>query len=294
MDIRPLRYLVSVADLGSFTLAAEQLQVAQPAVSMSIRNLEKKLNLLLLDRSEKRAVPTAEGAILLTYARRILAEVEAAEMALNEARGLVKGQVRIGIPSLLGSYFLPPILMAFKHRHPGLSLAVFEDGARGIQQKIRSGELDIGIIVADSLPPDLEAKPFLKEEMVACVPLDHPFAELPAVSFNDFLQEELVLFKEGYFHREFINKVSAKSGSTPKVAFESNLIPLTKSLVRQGFGITVFLNMVLKNEPDLIALPFTEKVYLNMSIAWKKGAYQSLANRAFVDFLLEHAEVAAS
>ncbi len=285
MDIRPLRYLVTVADLGSFTLAAERLGVAQPAVSMSIRNMEKQMGLSLLDRGEKRVKPTAEGAILLVHARRILDEVEAAELALNEARGLTKGEVRIGIPSMLGSYYFPPILMAFKHRHQSLNLAVFEDGTRSIQKKIREGDLDVGVIVADRVPKDLEAAPFLQEEMVV--------AEQKSVSFADFFEEELVLFKEGYFHREFIDRVCEKSGSTPKVAFESNLIPLTKSIVRQGFGITVFLKMVLKDEPDLVAIPFEERVFLNMSIAWKKGAYQSIADRAFVDFLLEHAEVAA-
>ena len=293
MDIRPLRYLVTVADLGSFTLAAERLGVAQPAVSMSIRNLEKQLNLLLLDRGEKRVKPTAEGAILLEHARRILDETEAAELALNEARGLTKGEVRIGIPSMLGSYYFPPILMAFKHRHQNLNLAVFEDGTRSIQKKIHEGTLDVGVIVSDRIPKDLEAVPFLREEMVACVPLDHPFAELKSISYKDFLQEELVLFKEGYFHREFIDRICQKSGLEPRVAFESNLIPLTKSIVRQGFGITVFLKLVLKDEPDLVAVPFQEPVYLDMSIAWKKGAYQSIADRAFVDFLLEHAEVAA-
>lgn len=294
MDIRPLHYLVAVADLGSFTLAAEQLGVAQPAVSMSIRNLERKLGLALFDRSEKKILPTAEGKVLLEHARRILNEVDAAENALNEARGLIKGEVHIGIPSLLGLYYFPPILMAFKHLHPDLKLAVFEDGARSIQNKLTNGELDIGIIVADKPPEDLEAIPFLQEEMLVCVPKDHAFATKTEVSFTEFLQEELVLFKEGYFHREFIDRVCATSGCSPKVAFESNLITLTKSIVRQGFGIAVFLNLVLKDEPDLIGIPFTERVFLKMWIAWKKGSYRSLADRAFIDFLLEHAEVAAN
>lgn len=293
MDIKPLRYLTNVAELGSFTLAAEKLGVAQPAVSMSIRNLEKQMRLTLLDRSEKRIKPTAEGKLLIGYAKRILAEVEAAEAALNEARGLTRGEVRIGIPSMLGSYYFPPVLMAFKHCHPQLNLQIFQDGTRSIQKKLRNGDLDVGVIVADQLPDDLEAISFLQEEMVVCVPLDHPFAQQSCVSFADFFAEELVLFKEGYFHRDFIERVSASNHLKPRVAFESNLIPLTKSIVRQGFGITVFLKLVLKDEPDLVALPFQERVFLDMSIAWKKGSYQSLADRAFVDFLLKHAKVAA-
>jgi len=97
------------------------------------------------------------------------------------------------------------------------------------------------------------------------------------------------VFKPGYFLREFVDRFSERTGKAPRIAFETNLIPLTKAIVRQGFGITTFLRMVLENEPgdDLVAVPFDQPVFLDLSLAWKRGGYLSRADRAFVEYILD-------
>jgi DNA-binding transcriptional LysR family regulator len=153
---------------------------------------------------------------------------------------------------------------------------------------IRAGELDLGVVVADSPLQDLETRLLTREEMVVCVPRDHPLALRDTISMETFFSQELVVFKSGYFLREFIDRYSQKRGLSPKIAFETNLIPLTKAIVRQGFGITTFLRMVVDQDTqhDLVAIPFDEPVYLDLSLAWKKGGYLSRANQAFVDYVL--------
>lgn len=288
MELRQLRHWVNVVQTGSFTAAAARQGVAQPAVSMAIRNLEKQLGVTLLDRNEKYIRPTPEGQQLLPHALRMLQEAAAAEEALAELQGLNRGEVSLGLPSMLGSYFFPPILMAFKHRYPDLKMTVQEAGTRRLQQMLRQGELNVGVIVADQVEEDLESQLFLREEMVVCVPKDHPLAQQPHVSFETFFTHDLVLFKTGYFHREFIEQIARQVGASPRIDFESNLIQLTKSIIRHGFGITVFLRMVIEGDDDLVAVPFSEPVYLDLSIAWKRDGHRSLANRAFVDFLLQN------
>ncbi len=287
MEFRQLRMFLTVARLRSFTQAAEQLHIAQPAISIAIRKLEQELELTLLNRRDKQVSLTPEGAALLRHAERLLAGLDEARLEMRELRGLKKGEVRIGIPSMLGSYYFPRLLMAFKHRHPDLRLSVQEEGTRRIQQLIERGELDLGVIVRDEIPATLEAEVFLREEMVACLPRSHPLASAATISYEAFFAEQLVVFKEGYFHREFINNVSQRLGLEPQIAFETNLIPLMKSLVRQEFAISTFLRMVLADEPDLVAVPFTEPVFLDLSIAWKKGGYLAHADRAFLDFVLQ-------
>jgi DNA-binding transcriptional LysR family regulator len=291
MDLKQLRYFKAVAEAGGFSAASRQLHVAQPALSVAVRKLEQELELTLLHRGDRRISPTVEGEVLLGHARQLLAKVEAAELEMRELRGLTKGEVRVGIPGMLGSYFFPPILMGFKHRHPNLRLSVFEQGTLHLQQMIHDGELDLGVIVADELPPDLETRYLTREEMVACVPVDHPFASRRCIGLTEFLEQDLVVFKPGYFHREFIDRVSKQVEQAPHIAFETNLIPLTKAIVRQGFGITTFLRMVLESQPDegLVAIPFEEPVYLDLCLAWKQGGYLSHADRAFVDYILEQA-----
>ncbi|MET0090461.1 MAG: LysR substrate-binding domain-containing protein [Candidatus Thiodiazotropha sp.] len=292
MDLRQLRYFKTVIDQGSFTAAAQMLHVAQPAISVAIRKLESSLDMTLLQRGERRIIATTEGEVLLRHAERILAMTNGAELEMSELKGLTKGEVRIGIPSMLGSYFFPPILMGFKHRYPALRLSVYEQGTRRLQAMIRAGELDLGVVVADAPPEDLQTRFLTRQEMVVCVPRDHPFAELSSVTMEAFFDQELVVFKEGYFLREFIDRFSQQQQREPIIAFETNLIPLTKAIVRQGFAITTFLRMVLEQDTqqDLVAVPFSEPVFLDLSLAWKKDGYLSRADQAFVDYVLSHSE----
>lgn len=288
MDIKPLRYFQAIADANSFTKAAEQLHVAQPAISMAIKKLEAELDLTLFHRHERQISLTDEGKKLLQHSRRILQAIDDARLEMEELKGLTQGEVRVGIPSMLGSYYFPPILMAFRHRYPELDLSVIEGGTWQLQQMLERGELDLAIIVADVLPQELQARTFLREQMLVTVAKDHPLAQQTVVSYDDFFREELVMFKEGYFHRKVVDRLAARTECTPNISFETNLIPLIKAIVNQGFGISTLLGMVIEEDPDLIGLPFEEPVWLDLSIAWRRDGYLSRANQAFVDFLLEH------
>lgn len=293
MDLKQLRYFRTVAELGGFTAAANRLHVAQPAVSIAIRKLEAELGLTLLRRGERQVTTTPEGAVLLRHARELLARAAAAELEMQELHGLAKGEVRVGIPSILGSYYFPPLLMAFKHRHPALRLSVIEAGTRSLQQMILDGELDLGVVVPDPPAPELESRRFLREEMVVCVPAEHPLAERAALTVEEFFGQELVVFKEGYFLREFVERCAREHRRTPRIAFETNLIGLTKAIVRNGFGITTLLRMVLEQDrdSDLRAIPFQTPMHFELSLAWKRGGYLSRADRAFVEFVLEQTAI---
>lgn len=287
MELRQLRYFVTTARLGSFTRAAEQLRIAQPAISMAIRKLEEELELTLLNRQDKRVTLTAEGETFLAHALRLLGDVAAAEQEMADLRGLERGEVRIGIPPMLSTYFFPGIIRDFAIRYPRLQLSVNGDGAGRIRQMIDQGELDMGVIAERSVVESLEARHFLREEVLVCVPKAHPFAGRSAVTFAEFVGEPLIFYKAGYYQRELILEKLKGSGAEPRIVFETNLFSLVKSLVREGLGISTFLRMVVAGDDDLAAVPFDPPLYLDLVIAWKRGAYLSRANRAFVDFLLE-------
>jgi len=288
LDIRPLRYFLAVVDENGFTAAARRLHVAQPAVSMAIRKLEESLELSLFHRRDRGIELTDEGRTLLLHARRIVQAAEDAELEMRELHGLNRGEVRIGIPSMLGSYYFPPILMAFRHRYPDLQLTVIESGARKIQQMISEGEIDLGVIAGDTPPDDLETHPFLRDQMTVVMPLDHPLASRERIDVADFFGEDLVVFKQGYFHREVLDRLARESGCALRIGFETNLLPLIKQIVRHGFAVTTLLAMVIEEDADLVAKPFAEPVWLDLSIAWRRDGYLSRANRAFVDFLLDN------
>ncbi|QUX94957.1 LysR family transcriptional regulator [Marinomonas sp. CT5] len=290
MDIKPLRYFIAIAKTESFTKAAQQLGVAQPAVSMAIKKLEADLGLTLVHRADRNIGLTDEGKKLLIHAEKIIQATDDALLEMSELKGLSQGEVRVGIPSMLGSYYFPPILMAFRHKYPTITLKVIEGGTWQLQKMLENGELDLSVIVAETLPDGLETQALIREEMLVTIATDHPFSQLDKISPDAFFDEELVMFKEGYFHRRIVDKLAKQSKRTPKIGFETNLIPLIKSITKQGFGISTLLAMVIEENDELITRPFDPPIWLDLGIAWRKDSYLSRANRAFLEFVNEHGQ----
>lgn len=287
LDPKWLRQFAAVVTTGNITRAAEQLHLAQPAISMTLKKLEKQLGFPLFDRRQGRLHLTAEGEQLYQHAERILHTLHLAEQDMAALQSGHSGEVCIGIPSMLGSFYFPPLLMAFKHRYPGLTLRIEEAGTQHVLAKLCQGQLGLGIVMTSALPPQLTGLPLLREEMVAVVNSDHPARHGDTISMHDFLSQELAVFRHGFFHREYIEEMARKTGVRPHIGFESNLIPLLKAVVRQGFAITSFLRMVVDNDPDLFAVSFAEPYFLDLCLAWPNDQRLSRAEQAFIDFVAQ-------
>ncbi|MDR3567882.1 MAG: LysR substrate-binding domain-containing protein [Syntrophobacteraceae bacterium] len=287
MDLRQLKYFLEIARVRSFTRAAENLLIAQPAVSIAIKKLEEELELVLFNRQDKKVTLTAEGEIFLRHANRVIDDIKAAELEMEELKGLSRGEVRIGIPPMISAYFFPEIIRDFIKRYPQLRLSVYGEGSGRLQTMIEHGVLDMGVVAGENFPDTLHAGHFLREEIVVCVPTGHRLAKRESVTFSEFIGEPLIFYTEGYYIREQLQETLKELGATPKVVLETNLFSLIKSLVKNGTGISTFLRTALAGESDLAAIPFDPPLYLDLKIAWRKRQYLSRANQAFVDFLLE-------
>ncbi|WP_299791033.1 LysR family transcriptional regulator [uncultured Shewanella sp.] len=294
MDIRQLKHLDALVKSGSFTKAAQSLNMAQPALSQSIKRLEFSLGVTLVNRGgstskrDKRLSLTAEGAALHQHALLIIKQLKQAEAHIKSMANLTKGEVRIGVPGMLGSFYLPSRLMAFRHQYPDLKLSLFEGGTRDTLKMLSREEVDIAIITAQDLKPEFDSHLLLTEQMVVALGSEHPLAAEAAVSLEQFFEHELVMFKPGYFHREWMLSQANKLGLSANIAFETNLINLIKQVVSQGFAITSVLEMVISNRDDILAKPFNPEVFLDLHIAWKRERPISQADRAFVDFLMKN------
>lgn len=290
MEFRQLEYFVEVAACQNFTRAAENLLVAQPAISKAIQKLEQELFVTLIDRSSKQITLTPEGEVFLQHAKGILQKVEEAQTEMHEMRGLEKGEIRLGLPSMFGSYYFPTIIKDFKRKHSALQISVVEEGTLQVQKLVERGEVDLGVIVIDHPPEHLDYIPLLDEEMVVCVPLDHPFAKRTRVSYHDLVQEPLILFKEGYFQRQLVLETSKITGITPNVSFSANQLSLIKSFVAEGLGVTLFLRLAVASDPKLVPISLDPPVFLSLAVAWNKNRYLSLASQAFLEFLKQRKE----
>ncbi len=288
MESRQLKHFVAVAELGSFTAAANALHIAQPALSISIKKFEQQLGVTLLRRQDRKIDLTNEGQVLYEHAKRILQQLEDAQLAIDELKGLEKGEVKLGAPSMMGSYFFPQILMAFNSHYPNLKLTLVDAGTRSIRQMLIDGELDLGVIVSEDVVDELDTDHLLDAEMVAVVGKQHPLASMQVMDFKTFFAQELVMFKPGYFHREFIESKARKHGYQMKFSFETNLLPMILSIVKHEFAITSLLSLVTDHEPDVKGISFEQPVTFNLVLAWRRDGYLSKADQTFIEFVKQY------
>ena len=292
MDVRQLKHLDALASTGSFTKAAKKLNMAQPALSQSIKRLELYLGVTLVNRTggkqDKSLTLTAEGMALHQHAIVIIKQLEQAKAQIRSMANPSLGEVRIAVPGMLGSFYLPSRLMAFRHQFPDLKLSLFEGGTRDARRMLEQEEVDIAIMTAQDLMPEFESCLLVREQMVVAMAPEHPLSKQESVNLKDFFSHELVMFKTGYFHREWMLSQAKLLQYQPNIAFETNLINLIKQIVAQGYAITSVLEMVISPKDDILAKPFDPAVYLDLHVAWKRDRPVSKADRAFVDFLLQN------
>jgi len=288
MEFRQLQHFVAVVETGSISAAARRLYLAQPAISASIKKLENELNMPLLHRRERGVRLTEAGQQFLQHARQILKQAKDAKLAMQAIEGLDQGDVEIGVPPMLGSYFFPPLLMAFKHQYPSLRLNIIDSGTQSIRKKLLDGDLELGVVADHDIPAEFETGKLIREEMVVCMAADHPLAEFDKIEYSDFLKHELILFGKGYYHHALIDRISQKEKEKPKIAFTSNLLPLIKSIIRKGYAISPMWKVTVQDDDDeIITRPFVEPFCIDLSLAWRRDSYLSRANQAFRDFILE-------
>ncbi|OLQ75484.1 LysR family transcriptional regulator [Photobacterium proteolyticum] len=285
MDIKRLHYFTVLAQTGNFTKAADQLGIAQSALSISIQKLEQQLELKLINRTERQMSLTADGQVLLRHARKILEDVDQAKKELQELKGLDSGVINFGVSAMLGSYYLPDTLALFKQTYPGIQINIQEAGTATLEKMLLDGQLDLALIRSDRSHDQIRHVTLAKEQIVACVPSTHPFAVKGSITLEQFCQQPLVLFRDGYFLREAVSRYCQQQKITPDIRFETNLIELLKSLVRKEIGICTCLPIILGNETDLVTVPFEPPIPLHLGIGWKSSHYLSSAARAFVSFL---------
>ena len=287
MELRQLEYFRMTAKLRNLTRAAAELEVSQPNITVAIQKLESLLGLRLFDRSQKQVLLTAEGEIFLRRVEPALDILHDALRELEDYKNLSKGNIRIGIPPMIGAYLFPRICSDFQKIYPHLSISLYEEGSMAIRENLEAGELDFGIIILSDIPAALNTFPMCTSELVACVPEDSPLASRPSFRLKDFDNENLIVMKHGSFIRRMLSDRFASMGISPNVVLESNQIEIIKHLVANGIGLACLLDCVTKGNQAFRVLSFNRPMHFDVGLAWKKDRYISKAAAAFMDFCKE-------
>ncbi|MFF3570296.1 LysR family transcriptional regulator [Nocardia jiangxiensis] len=242
MELRQLRYFVTVVEEANFTRAAARLHLTQPGLSAQIRQLEKEVGQPLLDRSGRSITPTATGAAVLPHARAALQAAQQISHTVDEFTGLLRGHVRIGLISgaALGEVNIAAVLTTFHRDHPQVGISLTEDTSERMLAAVVRGDLDIALIASTGAEPD----PGLGMDIVfdtrinaAVAADDREFGSRTTLS--DLRDRPLICLSRGTGIRGVLERACAAAGFEPRVEFEAAAPPLLVRLAAGGLGVAV-------------------------------------------------------
>ncbi|MEJ9282302.1 LysR family transcriptional regulator [Ureibacillus thermosphaericus] len=286
MDIRQIEYFTEVAKHLSFTKAASTLHVSQPSISKAIQNLEAELGVPLFYRSSKQLELTDAGKAVLANAQHVLAAFKNLRSELTDLMELKKGEIRIGIPPIVGVEFFSKLISLYKEKYPYIEIKLTEVGTKKIRQGVEEGELDIGLICNLCAPNDqLESISILKDPLMLIVHRDHPLAALPSVEMSRLEKEDFIIYRKDFTLYDRIIEECSKNGFYPTIACESSQKDLIVEMVAAKVGIALLPKKIcekLQNE-KIVSIPFKhENLFLELGLTWKKNKYLSFAVREFI------------
>jgi LysR family transcriptional regulator, nitrogen assimilation regulatory protein len=243
MDLKQLEYFVRVAELGSFTRAAQQLQIAQPALSRQVRLLEVELRQNLLLRNGRGALPTEAGKLMLEHGRGILHQVERAKEELGRARGGLSGRVAVGMPTSVAKALAVAITREFRSRMPQATISISEGLSVAMQEALLHGRLDIALLYNAMPTPELELTPLLEESLFLVQPANKKSASKktkPAkLPLADLAALPLVIPTRPNAIRNLVETELGKLALKPIIALEIDGVAAILELVADGAGSAV-------------------------------------------------------
>ncbi len=251
MDLKQLEYFVRVAELGSFTRAALQLGVTQPALSKHLRLLEVELRQNLLIRNGRGAVPTDAGKRLLEHGRGILHQVALAKEDLSTARGELSGRVSIGLPPSLSRLLTVPLTKAFQAELPMAKLRLTEGFSVPMLEGLRLGNLDMALLYNPSSSADLE-QTLLFEEALVMISVRAELVEAPpkqSITLQAASRLPLILPSRPNAFRQLLDIELTRLGVKPKIVMEVDGLNAILSLVAEGLGHAVLPSYTLAHYP---------------------------------------------
>lgn len=248
INLGQLRVFEAVTRAGSFSGAAQRLGVTPPAVSLQIRQLEEAHGVRLFDRMRRGVRLTAAGRRLGEYAQRIFALAEDAELALGEARGLARGQLRLVASATAAAYYLPPVLTRFRARYPGIQLRLEVANSQRVRERVLALEDDLGILGAEAPHPDLVFELLTDDPMVVVVAPGHPWARRRQVALADLARQDLILREPGSGSRQLVERrlLALGAGVRPVMEIASNEV--IKRAVELGNGVSLMSAAIVRHE----------------------------------------------
>ncbi|MDY7046273.1 LysR family transcriptional regulator [Virgibacillus sp. M23] len=250
MSLIRFEIITKVMEVGSFTKAAERLNMTQSAVSHAIASLESEWGVTLLIRDRRKGIALTElGQKILPHMREVLNNMEKINQEVALATNLEIGTIHIGTFSSASSCLLPKILAKFQKKHPKIEFRFYEGTYEEITEWLNSGIIDIGFVVEDRSTSDFDLVPLIKDEMVIAFHPEHKFFNKQTVNMQD-LQDEPFIMPTGMYQAH-VEALFKQANVKPVIRFEVHDCNTIANMVQEGLGVTIGPALFLKTQQTI-------------------------------------------
>ncbi|MDR3476720.1 MAG: LysR substrate-binding domain-containing protein [Gammaproteobacteria bacterium] len=277
MNIKDLKYLVALSDLGHFGHAANACFVSQPALSMQIKKLEAALGVTLLERTSKSLLMTEVGSLIAERARDILNQVDEIHEVAKLAKDPYSGELKLGIFPTLAPYLLPLIIPQLTKDYPNLSIYLIEEKSASLIDKLNEGKIHAAILALPLSQKNLKSTLLFEEEFLLATPSTHPLAKRKYITPKDLDNKNLLLLEEGHCMRNqalaICNSMQAKEAQH----FRATSLETLRHMVSAGVGITLIPKLACTNSDTISYVPFNQfKPARTIGLFWRATSAKQL------------------
>jgi LysR family cyn operon transcriptional activator len=287
--LRPLRYVLTLAEVKNFTRAAEMLHVSQPALSQQIRQIERELGSAIFDRGARVVGLTEFGRVYIEHAQKALEHLEAGKRAVHDVRDLASGLLRLAYTPTFAEYLIAPALRHFQNAYPSIAIDASERPLEDIEIGLERGELDLGIGFTDARSEEIDAQPLFSEHIALLVATGHLLAKRRrAVTLAQLQDIPMALLSTDFVVRKFADAYFRANQVSPPVMLQANALGTVLKSVKHGRLATILPSAVLREHRGLVSLPLDPPLpERTVALLTRKRSSRTLAAKAFSDMLFD-------
>lgn len=292
ITFRQLKVFAAVAKQQSFTRAAEELHLTQPAVSMQVKQLENMLNVSLFEQLGKKIYLTEAGEEVYQYSRSISSQLDELRIVLNNLQGLEKGKLKISVATT-ANYFAPKLLGTFCQRYPEITVVLDVTNRQTLLNQLTDNEVDLVIMGQPPEDMELEAEAFMANPLVIIAPPEHPLCDKMNIDLGEIEKETFLVRESGSGTRNSMQRFFDAHGTKVNTGMEISSDEAIKQSVQAGLGLGLMSRDAVQMELTLGKLKILDVQYFPIMRDWyvvhRKGKRLSVVATTFKEFLLNEA-----
>jgi LysR family hydrogen peroxide-inducible transcriptional activator len=288
MNLKDLKYLVALADTGHFGKAAERTFVSQPTLSAQIKKLEDYLGVTLVERQPKNVQLTEVGKLVVARARRMLNEGEEIIALARNNTDPFAGKLKVALIPTIGPYLLPRVMPKLRKALPNLGLMLYEYQTEPLLQRLRDGEIDLGIMALPAPHDGIESRTLYEEDFTVALPNDHPLCAKTTIKAQDLKGQTLLLLEDGHCLRDQALEVCSRVDVREPEDYRATSLETLRQMVVAGLGLTLLPELAVEapfgSQRGLAVRRFAKPVPTRtVGAVWRKSSTRAAVIAAVCD-----------